>query len=101
MKKEKSKSKLDLGLTLILYALIPLITVSVVLSTVIVTKSTREMKGWTNTSLLQVVKSTGNAFDMATITNEKILKAYSTAPIVKEVILHQDDPEIAAAAEQY
>ena len=98
---KKKHSKLDMRMTLILYAVVPLVVASVVLSTVIVSQSSGAMGKWTNKALLQVIKSTGAAFDSATITNEKILMAFSTSPIVKEALLNPDDPELVAKAQQY
>ncbi len=99
--KKKKHSKLDMRMTLILYAVVPLVVASVLLSTVIVTQSSKAMGLWTNKALLQVIEGTGNAFDAATITNEKILRAFSTAPIVKEALLNPEDEELMAKAQQY
>ena len=101
VKTSGKQSKLNLRITLILYALLPLLCTALILSIVIVTKSSTEMKKWTNNSLLQVIEGTGAAFDSATLTNERILMTFSTAPIVKQALLNPDDPQIAAAAQQY
>ncbi|MCR4946326.1 MAG: methyl-accepting chemotaxis protein [Lachnospiraceae bacterium] len=101
VKTSGKQSRLNLRITLILYALLPLLCTSLILSIVIVTKSSTEMKKWTNNSLLQVIEGTGAAFDSATLTNERILMTFSTAPIVKQALLNPDDPQIAAAAQQY
>ena len=66
---DKGAAKLDMRITLIMYALIPLIVSSVILSIILITKSGSEMRIWTNDSLLQVVKQTGAAFDKVTDTN--------------------------------
>lgn len=87
--------------TLILYALIPLICASLILSICLITVSSREMKSWTNSSLLQVIMETGTAFDTATDTNIRTLQAYATAPIVKEYLKNPDDAKLAAEAQQY
>ena len=98
---KKGRAKLDLRLTLILYALIPLICSSIILSAVLVYTSSNEMKKWTNSSLLQAINETGAAFDAAVATNERILMAYASAPVLKDALLNPDDPEIAARAQQY
>jgi len=97
----KSTSKLDMRITLILYALLPLVFTAMILSFVIISKSSFEMKDWTNNSLVQVISGVGNAFDSATETNGKILMTFSEAPIVREVLENPDDPEIVAKAQQY
>ncbi len=99
--KQKSSAKLTMRSTLILYALIPLICSSLILSICLISISSREMKAWTNSSLLQVIMETGTAFDTATDTNVRTLQAYAAAPIVKEFLKNPDDAELAAQAEQY
>ena len=101
LRSNQKKSKLDMRLTLILYALIPLVVSSVILSVVIVSKSSKEMKVWTNNSLLQIAKGTGAAFDAEIDMNESILKAYAAAPLVKDCLLNPEDPEKVALAQQY
>ncbi|MBR5116560.1 MAG: hypothetical protein IK096_05785, partial [Lachnospiraceae bacterium] len=96
-----AKAKLNMRMMLILYALIPLICSSVILSIVLVNKSGSEMKTWTNNSLLQVINETGIAFDYAVQTNESILKAYASAPVLHDALMNPDDEELAAKAQQY
>ncbi len=97
----KSTSKLDMRITLILYALLPLLLTAMILATILIAKSSTEMKSWTNNSLVQIVTGVGNAFDSATDTNKKILMTFSEAPIVREVLENPDDPEIVEKAQQY
>ncbi len=100
-KKKKTKSKLDMRMTLILYALIPLVCSSVILSIVLINKSSKEMKQWTNNSLLQVIEQTGAAFDTATLTNEAILCSYASAPVVVDFLQNPTDSALAEKAQQY
>lgn len=100
-KAKKTGAKLDMRLTLILYALIPLICSSVILSIILISKSSYEMKDWTNKSLLQVIKETGIAFDNATITNEKTLQSFASAPIVAEYLQNPGDQALFEKAQQY
>ena len=97
----QTKGKLNMRMTLILYALIPLICSSLILSIVLISKSDKEMKQWTNDSLLQVIMETGASFDTAVSTNEAILQSYSAAPIVKEFLKNPGDTALAAKAQQY
>ena len=97
----QNKGKLNMRMTLILYALIPLICSSLILSIVLINKSDKEMKQWTNDSLLQVIMQTGASFDTAVSTNEAILQSYSAAPIVKEYLKNPGDTALAAKAQQY
>ena len=97
----QSKGKLNMRITLILYALIPLICSSIILSVVLISKSDKVTKEWTNDSLLQVIMQTGASFDTAVSTNEAILQSYSAAPIVKEFLKNPGDTALAAKAQQY
>ncbi|MBR3102257.1 MAG: hypothetical protein IKH46_00370 [Lachnospiraceae bacterium] len=95
------KARLNMRLTLILYALIPMIVTSIAVSVFSIEKSKSEIKDYTHDSLVQVVKGVGNSFDSMVNTNAEILKAYSTAPIVQKALQNPDNQEYAAALQQY
>ncbi len=99
--KKSDKSKLDLRMTLLLYALIPLLFSSIILSIVLISKSTSELEKSTSNSLLSIIEGTGAAFDSAVATNEHTLQTFASAPIVTEVLKNPNDPAIAAKAQQY
>ncbi len=94
-------SKLTMRLTLILFALIPLIITSLTIGLVSIRKSQAQIKGDTHDSLVQVITNVGNSFDTITDNNKEKLKAFTTAPILKEALLNPDDPAIQASAQQY
>lgn len=100
-KGQSSGSKLTMRLTLILFALIPLVAVSVTISAISLSKCRSEMKNYTHDSLVQVVVGVGNSFDTIINKNEQVLKACATAPIMREALKNPDDPELAAAAQKY
>ncbi|MBR4719689.1 MAG: methyl-accepting chemotaxis protein [Lachnospiraceae bacterium] len=97
----KGKSGLNMRLTLIMFALIPLVVSSITIGMVLIRESSTEMKNYTHNSLVQVVEDVGNAFDTMTHRNEEFLKAYTTAPIVMEALHNPDDPDIQAKLQQY
>ena len=96
-----SKSRLNLRATLILYALVPLIVSSVLVSVILITQSVSELKRQTNNGMVQVITGVGNSFDTMVETNANILKTYTTAPIIREALMHPDDAAIAEKAQQY
>ncbi len=100
-KKSKGGSKLNMRITLILFALIPLMVSSLTIGIVSIKKSTSELKNYTHNSLVQIIEDVGNSFDTITHRNEDILKAYSTAPVLKEALLNPDDADLTAKAQQY
>ncbi len=100
-KGKKGGSALNMRLTLIMFAVIPLIVSSLTIGMVLIKESSNEMKNYTHNSLVQVVENVGHSFDTITHRNGEFLMAYSTAPIIKEVLLNPDDPDIQAEAQQY
>ena len=99
--KKNDGSKLNLRATLLLYALLPLLCSSIILSIVLTTKSSNEMEKSTGKSLVTIVEGTGEAFDYATETDGNILKAYSAAPIVMDVLKNPNDAQLQQKAQQY
>ena len=97
----KAQSKLDMRITLILFALIPLIVSSVIISTVLYNTSQKEMKTYTHDSLVQVVEGVGTSFDSMANTNKAILKAYTAAPIIKEALREPDNTMIQSRAQKF
>ncbi|MCR5625707.1 MAG: hypothetical protein K6F99_00160 [Lachnospiraceae bacterium] len=93
--------KLNMRMTLILFALIPIILTSLIIGFVSITNSKNQIKSDTHNTLVQVISDIGGTFDNITTTNKQILKAYTTAPVIRQMLENPDDPEIAAAAQQY
>ncbi len=102
--KTKSRSqgaKLNMRLTLILFALIPLLCSSIIIGIVTISESSGEIRDYTHNSLVQVVTNVGNSFDALAESNKSALKAYSCAPIIKEALRASDNPMIAQRAQAY
>ena len=98
---KESHARLNMRATLIMFALIPLFVASMVIGTVTIGISKKEIDENTNESFVQVISNVGTSFDEIVKGNEEILKGFSTAPIVKEVLENPDDSEISAKAQQY
>ena len=99
--KKGAQSKLNMRMTLILFALLPLVVSSVIIGIVTVSESSKEMKAYTHNSLVQVVEGVGNSFDTITRTNMEILKAYSTAPVIREALENPTNAQVLERAQQY
>ncbi|MDO4965872.1 MAG: methyl-accepting chemotaxis protein [Lachnospiraceae bacterium] len=99
--KQKGKGKLNIYLTLILFALIPMITGIAVSLVINLKEASKELKQVTNNSLLAVVNDTGTTIDNSFKTNEDIVKAFAAAPIVKEVLNNPDDAALQEEAQAY
>ncbi|MBR5994421.1 MAG: hypothetical protein IK018_11485 [Lachnospiraceae bacterium] len=103
-KRVKTKSnggKFGMGLTLILFALVPMLITSITVAAMVLRKSSSELNKQTSNSLVTIIEATGKSFDYATDSAKETLMAFSTAPIIKEALLHPDDAEIVAAANKY
>lgn len=98
---QANQSKLTMRLTLILFALIPLILVSIVIGSVSISKSKSELTTYTRDSFVQVITGVGNSFDTVVEENQEILKAYVTAPIITRALANPNDAVAVASAQQY
>ncbi len=94
-------SRLNMRLTLILFALIPLIVTSLTIGIISISKSKKEIKTYTHDTLVQVIDAIGTSFDAIIDKNQDSLKAYATAPILKQYLQDPSNAELAAAAQQY
>lgn len=102
MKSEKSKKmSLNMKVTLLIFAILPVVVVSLILSVIIVETSSSELKQSTNNSMVSIITETGAAFDNTTKNSETTMKAFIESPIVRELLKNPDDPELAAKAEEY
>ncbi|MCR5324559.1 MAG: methyl-accepting chemotaxis protein [Lachnospiraceae bacterium] len=99
--KNVTGARLNMRVTLILFALIPLLAAALTIGIVTIKKSKTEIKTDTHDSFVQVITGVGNSFDTIVSKNEEILKNFVAAPIIKEALLSPDDAELAAAAQQY
>ncbi|MCR4684982.1 MAG: methyl-accepting chemotaxis protein, partial [Lachnospiraceae bacterium] len=100
-KSNMKKSGLNMRITLIMFALIPLLVSSIIVGVVSIEKSQKEIKNYTHDSLVQVIEGIGNSFDTITTMNADVLRAYATAPVLKESLLDPQNPEKAAKVEQF
>lgn len=97
----KKLPKLNMKITLILFALVPMIISALILSVVLINTSSKELKASTHNSLVSLIKETGAAFDNTTANSEAAMLTFMQAPIVKEFLQNPDDPVLAAKAEEY
>ncbi len=93
--------KLDMRVTLILYALIPLLASTIILSVILIGRSAGELEKSSNNSLVSIINESGIAFDFVTTKNQEILKTYSSAPIVMEALENPNDAQIASELQAY
>ena len=100
-KKSKKGFKFDMNKLLLLFSLIPMITASLVISILLVNKSTSEVKNATSNSMLALIEGTGAGFDNHFSTSEEVAIAFSKSPIVRELLKDPDNQELIDEAQQY
>ncbi|MBE5872396.1 MAG: hypothetical protein E7294_14280 [Lachnospiraceae bacterium] len=95
------QAKLNMRVTLLLFALLPLLVTSITIGVVAVSKSGSEIQTYTRNSLVQVISGIGNSFDSIATKNKELLKGYVSSPVIREALQNPEDAEIAAKVEQY
>jgi len=98
--KVKGGSKLNIYLTLVLFALIPMVTAIVVSLIINLSTASKEIKQITNNSMLSLIKSVGNGMDDNFSNAEETVKAFASSPEVIDVLKNQDDADAVAKAQQ-
>lgn len=99
--KKKLKAKLDMRITLILFAIIPMLFATSLLGIILVRTSSSELKTTTHNGMVSLVKENGAAFDYATVKNENVLVNFIQAPIVKEFLKDQNNAQLKDKAQKY
>lgn len=99
--KTAGQSKLTMRVTLILFALIPLVVASIIIGIVSISKSKSELKTYTHDSFVQIIDGVGNSFDTVVKQNGNVLKGFSSAPIIQDALRHPNNPMVVAQAQQY
>ena len=93
--------KISMRVTLILFALIPLVVSSIIISIALLSLSSKEVQNYTRASFEQVICNVGDAFDTVTYENMEILKGFASAPIITEALLAPDNQWVQDTAEQF
>ena len=101
-KSEKKKGlRMDMRFTLILFALIPLLVSVIVVSVVLVKKSSNEVKVNVSNAMVSSVVDVGTAFDYSTEMAKTTMRNFASAPIIMDALKNPTDADIAAKAEAY
>ena len=99
--KGQSGSKLNMRLTLILFALLPLLVSTITISVMTIRESSSEITDYTHSSLVQVISDVGTSFDALCNSNKAALKTYTSAPIIKEALKSGGNDMILSRAQKY
>lgn len=95
------KVKLNFYSTLLMFALIPMVTMTVIVSIVLTSISTKELKLSTQNSIVSTVSEIGNSFDYNTETTKVIMRDFASAPIIIEYLKNPNDVSIKNEAQKY
>ena len=99
--KTNKKSKLNFYKTLVLYAIVPMLTVVVTILSVIFVTTTKETIKQTKKLTTSISTSIGQSFDYSIDENEVVLKNFATSPIVVDFLKDPSNEELAKKAQQY
>lgn len=97
----QKKSALSFYKVLSMYALVPLVTVAIVLSISAVVIANQELEKQINNSMISAVKQIGASFDYSTQMTKTTMGAYASAPVIRDYLKNQGDDTLAEKAEQY
>lgn len=97
----KKKGILSMRMTLILFAIVPLVCAAIVLNIVLSTNSSAAMKESTFSSMVSLIKETGLAFDQLAESNKQLMKNFGQAAVVKEYMKDPTNKELAAKGQAY
>lgn len=95
------KFKFDMNKLLLIFALVPMVVTSIVVSVLLVNKSVSEVKGATNNSMLALIEGTGTGFDHYFGISEQTVVSFTKSPIVINFLKDPDNAALAAEAQQY
>lgn len=98
---KKKGNNLTFKKVLTMYALLPLIVVSVSIGLAVIIIANTQIKKQIYNSMIASISQIGASFDYSTERNIEIMKAYAQAPAIQNYLKNQDDAELAAVAEQY
>lgn len=98
---KNKKFKFDMNKLLLLFALVPLVCAGVVISVLLVKKSSSEVKKATSNSMLALIEGTGTGFDHYFATAEETVVTFTKSPIVKDLLMNPDDEELQKQAQDY
>ena len=100
-KVKNNGSRLNMYVTLILFALIPMITGIVVSLVINLTEASKELKQVSNNSMLALIEGVGEGMDDNFRTSEEIVKAFASSPEVISCLRNQDVSAAQAMAQAY
>lgn len=95
------KIKFDMNKLLLLFALVPLFCAGIIISVLLVKKSSSEVKNATSNSMLALIEGSGTGFDHYFATSEETVLTFTKSPIVVNFLKNPEDPQLTKEAQQY
>ena len=100
-KKATKQKGLSIYLTLVLFALLPMVLSIVVTLIINLGEASKELKQVTNNSMLGVIEGTGEGLDYSIETSESTVKAFASSPVVIDCLKNPTDTAKQELAQQY
>ncbi len=105
MKKQRTKAKkkgvLSIYLTLVLFALIPMVTAILISTTISLSQSKQEITTQNNNAMLALIETVGEGLDTHFVKSEETVRAFASATEVVNALKFPNDQVAQSTAQQY
>lgn len=100
-RKDSKKTVFTMRQVLILFTLVPMLFSVVLIGIGLAMAGKNSIKEVAHNSMVSLIKQTGTAFDYSNELNERALRSFIEAPIVREFLENPDDAKLAEKAQEY
>ena len=101
MLKKREKRKISFYGILLLFVIVPAITISLILGIVMNRTTSAESEDQLRRSMTSLISETGVAFDNSTENAKKTIQTFATSPVIINYLKDQNNAELAKEAESY
>lgn len=101
MLKKREKRKISFYGILLLFVIVPAITISLILGIVMNRMTSTESEDQLRWSMTSLISETGVAFDNSTENAKKTIQTFATSPVIINYLKDQNNAELAKEAESY
>ncbi len=99
--KRNRNFKISLYGILLLFVIVPAVTISLILGIVMNRTTSKESEDQLRRSMTSLISETGVAFDSSTENAKKTMQTFATSPVIINYLKDQDNAELARQAESY
>lgn len=100
-REKREKRKISFYGILLLFVIVPAITISLILGIVMNRATSTESEDQLRRSMTSLISETGVAFDNSTENAKKTIQTFATSPVIINYLKDQNNAELAKEAEHY